>query len=149
MLLLFKLNGGWKLFFDFLEKITSFVCLLESGLICIFYWKAHFLIFSWPEFNSFADISISWTFEKREVSSAKILNIDVISSGTHLWKSKIKEALILTHVVPQNLFFSTQIFNHIRLLFVHDYEGNPQVRQVIHLQPHMHATWMKNHYSRL
>ena len=85
----------------------------------------------------------SWTFEKREVSSAKILNMDVISSGTHLWKSKIKEVLILMHVVPQNLFFSTQIFNHTRLLFVHDYEGNPQVRQVIHLQPHIHAAWMK------
>ena len=42
-----------------LEKITSFSCLLRSGLNYIFHWKAHLLIFSKSEFNYFANISIS------------------------------------------------------------------------------------------
>ena len=58
MSLLLKATGGWELLFLFLEKITSFACLLGPGLNCIFHWKAHLLIFSKLEFNSFADMSI-------------------------------------------------------------------------------------------
>ena len=59
MTLLLKATEGWELLFIFLEKISSFAYLLESGLNCIFHWKAHLPIFSKSEFNSFADISIS------------------------------------------------------------------------------------------
>ena len=59
MSLLLKVKGGWELFLVFLEKITSFACLLGSGLNCIFHWKTHLQNFPKSEFNYFADISIS------------------------------------------------------------------------------------------
>ena len=52
-------NRGMRAAFCFLEKITSFPCLLGLGLNYIFHWKAHLLVFPKSEFDSFADISIS------------------------------------------------------------------------------------------
>ena len=43
------------------EKITSFACLLGSGLDCIFRWYAHWLIFSKSLLSSFTDLFISRT----------------------------------------------------------------------------------------
>ena len=50
--------------------------------------KSWFTIFCISECNSFADISISWTLEKREVFPAKILNNNVIPSRILFIKSK-------------------------------------------------------------
>ena len=55
--------------------------ILGSGLNCIFWWKFHSLSFSESKSSSFIDLFTSSTFEKREVSSSKILHIDVIPSG--------------------------------------------------------------------
>ena len=60
-------NRQWQLCFVFLEKKTSFTCLLRSGLNCIFHLKTKVLFFSKTKFNYFADISILSTFEKSEV----------------------------------------------------------------------------------
>ena len=117
-------NRGWELLFAFLEKITSFVYFLGSGFSCIFHWKAYLLIFSKSEFNSFADISISWSFDKRKVLSAKVYILMLFHQEDHSWKSKIEEVLILTLLVLQSLFFSNQKFNYLMLLFVHDYQDN-------------------------
>ena len=40
--LFMKRKGEWQTFFSFLEKITSWDCLLGSGLQLIFHWKAHY-----------------------------------------------------------------------------------------------------------
>ena len=69
---------------DFREKITLFACLLGSGLNCIFHWYAQWLTFSESQLSSFADLFISCTFQKREVSSTKILHNEVIPSGRSL-----------------------------------------------------------------
>ena len=95
----------------FLEKITSFACLLGSGLNCIFHRKTHLLIFSKSEFNCFADISISQTFEKKEVSSAKI------PSGRSFMKIQTKRG-------PNTDPCGTPNFSHLILLFVYDYADN-------------------------
>ena len=41
-LLFMKRKGEWQTFFSFLEKNTSWDCLLGSGLQLIFHWKAHY-----------------------------------------------------------------------------------------------------------
>ena len=67
--------------FWFSRKYDFISLLLLTGLKCIINWKAHSLIFSKSKFSFFVDSFTSSTFEKREVSSAKILHIDVIPSG--------------------------------------------------------------------
>ena len=64
------------------------------------------LIFSELVLSSLTDLSKSKTSE-REVSSAKILHIEVI-------QSKIIVALIPILVKLQNYFFSTQMFDHLK-----------------------------------
>ena len=68
-----------------------------SGLNYIFHWYAQLLTFSKSQLNSFADLFISCTFEKRDVSSAKNLHIEVIQSGRSF-----------THLFYKQRFFSTQ-----------------------------------------
>ena len=70
--------------------MTSLACLLGSGLKYIFHWKAHSLIFSKSRFSFFVDSFTSSTFEKREVSLAKISHIDVIPSGRSFMQIKNK-----------------------------------------------------------
>ena len=40
----------------------------------------------------------------------------------------------------QNLFFSTQMFVHLKQLFANDFEDSFQVKKVVHLQYHMLLT---------
>ena len=61
--------------------MTSLVCLLGSVLNFFFHWKDDFLTFSKSKFSFFVDLFTSSTFEKREISPAKLLHIDVIPSG--------------------------------------------------------------------
>ena len=63
------------------EKISSFACFLGSGSNCIFQWLVYWLIFCKSVLSSVTDLSKSRAFEKREVSSAKMLHIEVIPSG--------------------------------------------------------------------
>ena len=62
--------------FSFLEKITSWACLLESGLKLIFHWEAHYFILERSLLSSKVVITESWITEKREVSSAKSLVLE-------------------------------------------------------------------------
>ena len=80
ILLLLNLTGGWDKLFEtnLREKVISFACLLGSGLNYIFHWWAQWLK---SVLNSVTDLFMSETFEKRDVSSAKILHIDIILSG--------------------------------------------------------------------
>ena len=80
-LLLLKTKDGCGSFFILWLKITSWACLLGSGLKLIFHWKAHLLIFFRSSFNSLAennDVSSATKFYK---SSAKSLILIQNNSG--------------------------------------------------------------------
>ena len=80
------------------------------------------------------------TFEKGEVSSAKIYILKLIRLAVHLFKSKIIVVLILILVELQNLFFSTQMFVYLKQLFVNDFEDSFQVKEVVRLQCYLILT---------
>ena len=63
----------------FLLNIISCACLAGSGLNFVFHWKAHSLIFSSSWLRSFAEASMSWTTENKDVSSANNLQLLLIS----------------------------------------------------------------------
>ena len=75
-----KYKGGWSILLIFLLKITSWACLLGSGLDLIFQWKVQLLIFIKSLFKSFAAELILWATENREVSSANNLGFQYKSS---------------------------------------------------------------------
>ena len=75
------------------------------------------------------------TFKKREVSSAKNVHIEGNKSG-----GSFIVILKLILMELQNLFFSTQMFVHLKQLFAHDFEDSFQVKKVVHLQYHMLLT---------
>ena len=54
----------------------------------------------------------------------------------HLRKLKTKEALILILVEHQNLFPSTQNCDHLKQLFVYDFQDNFPAEKVTHHQRH-------------
>ena len=83
---------------------------------------------------------MSKTFEKGEVSSAKIYISKLIRLAVHLFKSKIIVVLILILVELQNLFFSTQMFVYLKQLFVNDFEDSFQVKEVVRLQCYLILT---------
>ena len=60
---------------DFLEKITSWACLVRSGLKTIFYCLAHSRIFLKSLFSTFAVSKGSQISENKEVSSANNLTL--------------------------------------------------------------------------
>ena len=76
-----NVKGWWQTFFSFLEKITSWACLLGSGLKLIFHWKAHCFILERSLLSSKVVITESWITEKKEVSSAKSLVLEDKPSG--------------------------------------------------------------------
>ena len=82
ILLLLNLTGGCDKSYEtnLRGKITSCACFLGSGLNSIFYWLAQWFIFCKSVLSSVTHLSRSRTFEKN-VSSAKILHIEVIPSG--------------------------------------------------------------------
>ena len=67
---LLKTNGRCDTFFNFLLKITSWACLLRSGLKLIFPWKSQSLIFFKSLLSSFAEVVMSCVTENRDVSPA-------------------------------------------------------------------------------
>ena len=68
----------------FLEKITSCAGFLGSGLKSIFHWYANWEITLRSRFKYLADSLGSWTIEKRDVSSANNLAIELSPSGRSL-----------------------------------------------------------------
>ena len=83
-LLFLKTKDGCGSFFILLLKITSWSCLLGSGLKLIYHWKAHLLIFFRPSFDSLAEAFTSWTTENNDVSSAKSFTLEDKSSAKSL-----------------------------------------------------------------
>ena len=75
-IIIVQTSSGWQTFFSFLEKITSCVCLLGSGLKLNFHWKAHRFILERSLLSSKVVITESWITKKREVSSAKSLVLE-------------------------------------------------------------------------
>ena len=73
-LLLLKRTGGWQSVFSLLGKITSWSCLLESGLKLIFLWRCFILLRSLLSFE--VVITESWIMEKTKLSSAKSLVLE-------------------------------------------------------------------------
>ena len=71
-------------FIFFLEKITSCAGFLGSGLKSIFHWYTHWEITLRSRFKYLADSLGCWTKEKREVSSANNLAIELSPSGRPL-----------------------------------------------------------------
>ena len=67
---LLKTNGGCDTFFSFLLKMTSWACLLGSGLKLIFHWKSQSLIFFKSLLSSFVEVVMSCVTENRDVSPA-------------------------------------------------------------------------------
>ena len=88
-LLLLKTKDGCGSFFILRLKITSWACLLGSGLKLIFHWKAHLLIFFRSSFNSLAEAFTSWTTENNDVSSAKSFTLEDKSSAKSLYQLNI------------------------------------------------------------
>ena len=81
---LLKNKEGWVPGITFFEKITSFTCLVGSGLNDIFQLKAQSHIFSKSLFSLEADALALFKTEKREVPSANNLTLEVRSRGRSL-----------------------------------------------------------------
>ena len=81
---LLNVTGREFLLFDFFKKFISCACLLGSGINYNFNWKAQLLITCNSLFNSLSDLYLSKTCEKRNVSSAKTLQVDWMLSGKSL-----------------------------------------------------------------
>ena len=121
VLLLLKMTGGYETVFDFRKKIASFACFSGSVLNCIFHKKVQLLIEFKSAFRVFSEFTVLITFGKSEVLSAKVLNIDKITSRkSFMYISRVKLDLILTPVAHQSLFFSKMKFDHLSQLFVLD-----------------------------
>ena len=73
---LLKRKGKWQTFFTFLEKISSWACLLGLGLKLIFHWKAQCFILARLLLNFAFMITESWITEKRKVLSEKMLILE-------------------------------------------------------------------------
>ena len=73
------------------------------------------------------------TSEKREVSSAKILHIEVNPSGRSFMWIKNNSGPNTDPSETPVLFFPLQ-------RFVHDFEESFQVKKVVHIQYHMRLT---------
>ena len=82
------------------------------------------------EFSPFTDLL------KSDVSSATILHHEFIASGRSFMYIKTKMALVLILVELQALFFSTQMFGHLKQLFALDFQDSYLVAKVAHLQRH-------------
>ena len=74
-------SGGCVVAFFFLEKISSCVCLVLSGLNDIYYWYAQFCIFNRSLINAEAEVFTQFTMLNKEVSSAKSLTSEISPSG--------------------------------------------------------------------
>ena len=63
-------------FFDLPLKLTSWACLVVSGLKSIFHWVAHMLSLSKSLLRLFAEVWMSCITENKDVSSAKSFALD-------------------------------------------------------------------------
>ena len=81
----------------------SLACLLGSVLNFFFHWKADFLTFSKSKLSFHVDSFTSSTFEKREISPAKLLDLDVIPSGRSFTQIRNKIGTNTVLVRLQNL----------------------------------------------
>lgn len=71
--LLLKSNWEWFILFDFWLKMTTWACLVGSGLNLIFHLKVQLLILAKSWFSLLADVFISPVTEKKDVSYANSL----------------------------------------------------------------------------
>ena len=98
--LLLKYTSGWIETVFLLLNIISCACLVGSGLNFIFHWKIHSLIFSRSWLRSFAEVSMPWTTENKDVSSANNLHLLLISfdkSLIYIKKTKVSKWTLVIH----------------------------------------------------
>ena len=67
---LLNTKEGWGIFFVLRLKMTSWACLVGSGLKLIFHWKVQLCIISKSLLRSFAEVWLSWITENNDVSSS-------------------------------------------------------------------------------
>ena len=65
-----------ELFFNLRLKMTSWACLVVSGLKFIFHWVAQLLILSKSLLRLFVEVWMSCITENKDVSSAKSFALD-------------------------------------------------------------------------
>ena len=75
-LALLNSNGGWTVFFNFRLKMTSWACLVVSGLKFIFHRECQWLILSESLLRLFVEVWMSCITENKDVSSAKSFALD-------------------------------------------------------------------------
>ena len=74
------------------EKWTSWASLFGSGLSFTFHWRAQSLMFLRSLFNLSRETYLSWRKENKDVSSAKILHLELrLSLKSFIYTVKTKE----------------------------------------------------------
>ena len=110
----------------FLLNIISCVCLAGSGLDFVFHWKAHSLVFSSSWLRSFAEASMSWTTENKDVSPANNLQLLLISfDKSIIYISKITKVPIWILVVHGREYQPKTNADHLKRLFALYCLGSP------------------------
>ena len=83
---------------------------------------------------------MSRTFEKRDVSSTKILHFDTIHSSRPFTSIRNKRCPNTDPCGTPELVFPIQIFDHLKQLFADDFGDSFGVAKVIHPQNRMTLT---------
>ena len=77
-------SNGDENFFNLRLKVSSWACLVVSGLKFIFHWVTHLLILSKSLLRLFAEALMSYITENKDVSSAKSFGLDERPSARSL-----------------------------------------------------------------
>ena len=92
------------------RKYTSWACLLRSGLNCIFHRKPQLNITCRSLLNSLCDVYLSRTLKEKVVSSAKILQLDLILSvKPSMYSKNMRSPRANPCRTPEFLYFQEEI----------------------------------------
>ena len=116
--LILNIKGGCGVFFNFCLKITSYACLLMSGLKLIFHCNAQSWTLSRSSFNSFTEASTLKTAENNEVSSAKSFAPDEKSSVKSLIYIENRGGIKIDPWGTPALISAHEKIDHLKLPFV-------------------------------
>ena len=110
----------WRVIFvvTCMWKHISMTCLPESELNNIFHWKTQLLTVFKLLLSQAWEKVLPLTFKKCYVSSANILNIDLIPLGNSVISIKIEEVPTQNPVELQSVYFFTKKFDHLKQPFV-------------------------------
>ena len=109
----------------FLLNIISWACVVRSRLNFILNWKANSLFFSWSWLRPFAKVSISWTTEKKDGSSANNLDLLLMSFDKFLIYIKNNKVPKGIFVVHQHEYQPETNADHLKRLLAFFCLGSP------------------------